>query len=94
MLRKTVSICLALGLLSACTMNPESYKVGTKNGEDYYDFDVMGTISSPFKNHLETYSKQMCPHSYRMVGAKLDRFSRAPGVGNYWWDVTIACPAR
>ena len=93
MLRKTLLASMAFGLLGACAVNPDTYKVGTKNGEDFYDFDVMGSISQPYKNHLENYSKQMCPQGNRMVSAKLDRFSRAPGQGTYWWDVMIACPA-
>lgn len=93
MIRKVIPLTLAATLLAGC-MSTESYKTGTRNGEDIYEFDVMGTFAQPHPTHLKHYSSQMCPDGYRVLQTKLDPVSKAPGRGTYWWDVTIACPAK
>ena len=93
MLSKAIPAGLALALLTGC-MSAETYKTGTRNGEDIYEFDAMGTFAQPHASHLKQWASQMCPQGYRVVETKLDPVSRAPGLGTYWWDVTIACPAK
>ena len=52
MLRKTFLMSITLGFLGACAVSPEDYKVGTKNGEDYYALDVQG-LGGPNATHLK-----------------------------------------
>ncbi len=94
MLRKLIAFSLTAGLLSACAVSPEDYKIGTKNGEDYYALDIQG-IGGPNQTQLKHWANQFCPQGYRVHSVKVDRMTPvmlAPGMN--WWDVTIACPAR
>lgn len=90
MLRKFISLSLALGLLGACTVSPEKFKVGTKNGKDIYQFDVRN------QNELNHYSKMFCPQGYNVVDYKYDGTiaSVISPVNTAWYKATIACPAR
>ena len=92
--QKTIACGAALTLLSACAVDPESYKTVTKNGEDYYALDIQG-IGGPNQTQLKHWGEQFCPHGYRVHEVKVDYLTPvllAPGMN--WWDVTIACPAR
>lgn len=92
--KKIVSVCLALGLLSACAVSPDEYRIATKNGEDYYALDIQG-MGSPNQVQLKHWAGQFCPQGYRVHDVKVDRVTpvmMAPGMN--WSDVTIACPVR
>ena len=94
MFRKIIALSLSAALLSACAVNPDDFKVATKNGEDYYKLDIQG-IGGPNKTQLEHWGNQFCPQGYRVHSVKVDRVTPvllAPGMN--WWDVTIACPAK
>ena len=93
MLRKTLLVSLTLGFLGACAVSPEEYKVGTKNGEDYYALDVQG-LGGPNATHLKHWSNQLCPQGYRVVSSKRDWLTPGMSPGMNWYDVTIACPAQ
>lgn len=93
MLRKTFLMSITLGFLGACAVSPEDYKVGTKNGEDYYALDVQG-LGGPNATHLKHWSNQLCPQGYRVVSSKRDWLTPGMSPGMNWYDVTIACPAQ
>ncbi len=90
MFSRSLLLIGSLALLSACAVDPESVKIGTKNGMDYYQFDVRN------KNELNHYSNYFCPHGYKVVSYEYDGTvaSVISPVNTSWYKATIACPAR
>ena len=94
MVRQIVSVSLARGLLAGCAVSPATYKIGTKNGEDYYAFDVNGPSKKAYDTQLDHWGTQFCPQGYRVVDSTLELQRMSAMHMDRWYKVTIACPAR
>ncbi len=89
-MRKLIILSLAGGLLSACAVSPENFKIGTKNGKDYYELDVVN------KQQVNFWGNKFCPQGFELVSYKYDGVvhSTISPVSTTWYKATIACPVQ
>ena len=90
---KVVILSLALGTAGSYSVPADRYQVGSKNGEDFYSFEVNGATDEFYETQLAHWGNHMCPNGYRVTKSELSSVRHSALRTDKWYDITIACPA-